>query len=78
MWKFNHAKSLREIEEFFPHQTKHIALSFRHVSFADMSKRDMNTIEFRFPNCTVEEAIWQNNINVFAKMILSSQKSQLR
>ena len=77
MWKFNHAKSLREIEEFFPHQTKHIALSFRHVSFADMSKRDMNTIEFRFPNCTVEEAIWQNNINVFAKMILAAKNPNL-
>lgn len=77
IWKFNHAKSLREIEEFFPHQTKHIALSFRHVSFADMSKRDMNTIEFRFPNCTVEEAIWQNNINVFAKMILAAKNPNL-
>ncbi len=29
------------------------------------------TIEFRFPNATTEEVIWQNNINTFCKMMTS-------
>lgn len=29
-----------------------------------------NTIEFRFPNGTLNPIIWQNNINVFTKMML--------
>lgn len=32
-------------------------------------KKD-NTIEFRFPNGTLNPIIWQNNINVFTKMML--------
>ena len=37
------------------------------------TKGDNNTIEFRFPNATDEEIIWQNNINTAAKMLLSSK-----
>ena len=35
----------------------------------DKDKHIKNTIEFRFPNATVEEVIWQNNINTFIKML---------
>ena len=39
-----------------------------YLSFRDFSVN--NTIEVRRPNGTVEEVIWQNNINVILKMIL--------
>lgn len=36
-----------------------------------------NTIEFRFPNGTLNPIIWQNNINVFTKMMLYIQKKSV-
>ncbi len=36
-----------------------------------------NTIEFRIGNATTHEVIWQNNINTFTKMMLSSSPSIL-
>lgn len=35
---------------------------------------EKNTIEFRRPNGTLEEVIWQNNINAIIKMILTINK----
>lgn len=35
---------------------------------------EKNTIEFRRPNGTLEEVIWQNNINALIKMILTINK----
>lgn len=51
---------------------KYSALNFAHVSFSPFCAEVDNTIEFRSPNATVNEIIWQNNINVLAKMVLSS------
>ena len=42
--------------------------------YADLCKNyiiDKNTLEFRRPNGTLEEVIWQNNINVIIKLILA-------
>lgn len=39
--------------------------------------RKDNTIEFRFPNGTLNPIIWQNNINVFTKMMLYIQKGDI-
>ena len=36
-----------------------------------------NTIEFRFPNGTLNPIIWQNNINVFTKMMLYVQSGSV-
>lgn len=36
-----------------------------------------NTVEYRFPNATVEEVVWQNNINAFAKMMLACRNHQI-
>lgn len=33
--------------------------------------KDKNTIEFRCPNGTINPIIWQNNINLFCKMLLA-------
>lgn len=36
-----------------------------------------NTIEFRLPNGTLDEVIWQNNVNFFIKMLYCSKSSRL-
>ena len=33
-----------------------------------------NTVEFRSPNATIEEIVWQNNINAFTKLMLAATK----
>lgn len=33
-----------------------------------------NVIEFRLPNATLKEEIWQNNINFFAKLLIACKK----
>lgn len=38
-------------------------------------KRNKNTIEFRCPNGTFEPVIWQNNLNLFVKMIEYAKSS---
>lgn len=51
--------------------SKEHALTFSHVSLVNFSRKtDRNTIEFRVPNGTLNPIIWQNNINLFAKMLL--------
>jgi len=39
------------------------------------NKADKNTIEFRCPNMTSEEVIWQNNVNFFTKLLLAPSKN---
>ena len=36
-----------------------------------------NTIEFRSPNATTNSIVWQNNINVFTKMLLVARNGKL-
>ncbi len=48
------------------------ALYVGKMNFKRIKKR--NTIEFRRPNGTLEEIIWQNNINAIIKMILTINK----
>lgn len=38
---------------------------------------DMNTIEFRCPNGTLEAAIWQNNINFFIKLLKRCRANEI-
>ena len=73
MWRFNRSKSIIELSQEYPHETKRIALNLNHVSFQNMDRVIGNTIEFRFPNATIEENIWQNNINTFVKMVLAAK-----
>lgn len=47
------------------------SINFRNLRFGDKSD-DKNTIELRMPNGTIEEVIWQNNVNAFAKFILKT------
>lgn len=71
MWRFNYAKDVIDIKEIFPNDTRGYGLNLRHVNFEDINTAPNNTIEFRFPNATIEEVIWQNNINVLTKFLLA-------
>lgn len=52
------------------------ALNFNNVQFSDISNGvKKNTLEFRCPNATIEEVVWQNNINTFTKLILCANSS---
>ena len=77
MWRFNRSKSIIELGQEYPSETKRIALNLNHVLFENMQEMENNTIEFRFPNATVEASIWQNNINTFAKMILAAKSNNI-
>lgn len=58
---------------------KHKAINFdkmsRNMDSSDSFKKD-NTIEFRCPNGTLNPIIWQNNVNVFVKMLYYSKSSK--
>ena len=51
---------------------KYYAVNFQHVkNFNRITAK--NTIEFRCPNGSLNPVIWQNNVNLFAKMLLYSK-----
>ena len=50
---------------------RYLSLNLKNLSLND-DKSGKNTLEFRRPNGTLEEVIWQNNINVLTKMIINS------
>lgn len=47
---------------------KGYGLNFANINLTNIHK-EKNTIEFRSPNGTVEEVIWQNNVNFIIKLI---------
>lgn len=58
-------------EKIFLRNDRNQSLNFQNLRFGDKSV-DKNTIELRIPNGTIEEVIWQNNVNTFAKFILKT------
>lgn len=70
----NKVDSLSHLSCFLPMYERYAALNFRNVDFRDpKNKCWKNTLEFRSPNATTSEIIWQNNINTFTKMLLVSR-----
>ena len=57
--------------------SKYGGINFKHVCYNDKEKDRYNTIEFRFPNGTKNEIIWQNNINTFSKMVLAIVENKI-
>lgn len=51
---------------------KHEGLSFQ--KFYGFEEDEGNTIEIRCPNGSLDPAIWQNNINFFIRLLLSSRE----
>jgi hypothetical protein len=57
---------------------KYHAVNFGNVNFYNLSRRETkNTIEFRAPNATIEEVIWQNNVNTLIKLLITSTSSSI-
>ena len=53
---------------------RNCAINFGNVNYSNTGEFSKNnTIEFRIPNGSVEEVIWQNNINVITKLLLASR-----
>lgn len=52
-------------------------INFKHICYNEREQYRFNTIEFRFPNGTKNEVIWQNNINTFTKMILAISEEKI-
>ncbi|MCM1370886.1 MAG: hypothetical protein NC181_03235 [Clostridium sp.] len=80
----NYATSMKDIKcsviikkrhDGFTEKIRYIALNFCNVKFRDIfGNYDKNTIEFRSQNATINPVIWQNNINVFSKMLVTSRE----
>ena len=54
------------------------AVNFHNVEYENISNfSEGNTIEFRCPNGSLNPIIWQNNVNLFIKMLLCAKNSNL-
>lgn len=69
------AVDLMDIYYAIPNHSRYQALNLCNIPFTilETQKKLINTIEFRFPNASSSEVIWQNNINAFAKMLLTAK-----
>lgn len=67
------ANSISDIHWNLQTNERYAALNFCNVAFDYMECIYGNTLEFRSPNATTNEVVWQNNINTLAKMLLSSR-----
>lgn len=73
--KINNAGGLSNIADVGVRNSRYAALNLRNTNFCSPNRKyDKNTLEFRGPNATTNAVIWQNNINTFAKMLLSSRE----
>lgn len=69
------AIDLSDIYYAIPNHSRYQALNLSNIPFTmfETQKKFKNTIEFRFPNASSSEIVWQNNINAFAKMLLTAK-----
>ena len=68
----NEAKSINDLQYYFRNFRVERAINLNYIDFYNITqKNDLNTIEFRSPNATTNEVIWQNNINAITKMLLA-------
>ena len=73
--KLSQINQVTEFLEFddILHMGKYYAINFNNVPFNEFCDGYKNTIEFRSPNSSTSEVIWQNNINTFTKMLIASK-----
>ena len=65
------------IVDLFCHFERNCAINFGNVNYSNIDfMREKNTIEVRIPNGTVEEVIWQNNVNTAVKLFLCINSSR--
>ena len=75
--KINKAKSIPALRNEIPIENRYQSLNLTNVKFNTEVNTLIvkNTIEFRSPNSTIEEVIWQNNINTLVKLLKASTSS---
>ena len=74
--KLNCARDVDDIKNILYYSDRYQAINFSNISFSSLdSFEEDNTIEFRVPNGTIEEVIWQNNINAITKLMLAPSKN---
>ena len=68
------AKDILDIEKCIDLGNRYYSLNFSNLCIGDEQFNfEIDTIELRCPNATTNAIIWQNNINTFAKMLVSSK-----
>lgn len=69
----------RDLSEFYYALmlSKKNALSFYYTKIGNNHHGVYNTVEFRSPNGTVNELIWQNNINTLTKFMLRAREKMI-
>ena len=76
--KLNCAENIYDIKHILYYPDRYQAINFSNISFSSIdSFEKTNTLEFRVPNGTIEEVIWQNNINTFTKLTLAPSKNMI-
>lgn len=65
-------KALFDLKYYLKNIDRYSAVNFSNVRCKDYHAN--NTIEFRCPNATSNHIIWQNNINLFSKLLMRSKK----
>lgn len=64
--------------DLYAHFGRNRCVNFGNVNYTHVGEfLNRNTIEFRVPNGTSNEVIWQNNINVVTKMLLASRYNDI-
>lgn len=67
--RINKSNCFEELLDVIPFFDKNQSICFKNLDFEGYYEF-YNTIEFRFPNSSSEEVIWQNNINVLGKLLM--------
>ena len=72
--KINKADNLYDMRLALPIENRTQAINLTNVKFSELTQQAKikNTVEFRCPNSTVEEVVWQNNINALTKLMLAT------
>lgn len=69
----NDEKDIKNFERIKFENKKYLSLNLINVDFKNPSSTEYKkTIEFRCPNASIDACIWQNNVNTFSKMLISS------
>lgn len=72
----NESRDLSEL--YYPIMlSKKNALSFYYTKLKSTNRDVYNTVEFRSPNSSVNELIWQNNINTVTKLMLAARNKKI-
>lgn len=72
----NEARDLSELYYAIMLSKKN-ALSFFYTKLKSTHRDVYNTVEFRSPNSSVNELIWQNNINTVTKLMLAARNKKI-